>query len=197
MRSQLGRGKTAGGEQHRARGAALVEFAIVLPLLLMLAFGILTGGTAYEQKLAITHAAREGARYGASVAQDQVFTSGTWATTVQQVVVDRASGDLDLSASGQSVCVSLVEGSSGAGNGVLVVSPSSNPPTANVQSSYTTRSDGSSPCDSAETYPTTATDQGRRVQVRVSRPGKLEAVAFTVTMTLTSKATSRYEVMNS
>src|SRR5258708_38524937 len=92
-------------------GAVLVEFALVLPVLLILLYGIVTTGTVYEQKISITAAAREGARYGASLAEDQVFAGTmTWATAVQQVVISRAVGDLGVS--GATVCVSLVEGTS-------------------------------------------------------------------------------------
>lgn len=43
-------------------GAALVEFAIVVPLLLLLVFGIIEFGRAYNTQNTLTHAAREGAR---------------------------------------------------------------------------------------------------------------------------------------
>lgn len=46
----------------RDDGAAAVEFAIVLPLLLLILFGIIDFGRAYNQQLVITEAAREGAR---------------------------------------------------------------------------------------------------------------------------------------
>jgi Flp pilus assembly protein TadG len=44
------------------RGAAAVEFAFILPLLLVLAFGIFEFGRSYHAKITLTHAAREGAR---------------------------------------------------------------------------------------------------------------------------------------
>lgn len=44
------------------RGAALVEFAIVVLLLLTLVFGIIEFGLAIKDYLTISHAAREGAR---------------------------------------------------------------------------------------------------------------------------------------
>lgn len=44
------------------RGASSVEFALILPLLLLIIFGIIEFGMAYHSYLAITHAAREGAR---------------------------------------------------------------------------------------------------------------------------------------
>jgi Flp pilus assembly protein TadG len=46
----------------RDSGAALVEFAIIAPLLFMLVFGIIEFGRAYNAQNTLTHAAREGAR---------------------------------------------------------------------------------------------------------------------------------------
>jgi len=46
------------------RGAALTEFAIVLPLLLLLVFGIIEFGVLLYDKAMITNASREGARAG-------------------------------------------------------------------------------------------------------------------------------------
>src|SRR5688572_19560794 len=44
------------------RGAAMVEFALVLPVLVLLLFGIIEFTRAYNAKTTMTHAAREGAR---------------------------------------------------------------------------------------------------------------------------------------
>jgi Flp pilus assembly protein TadG len=46
----------------RTRGAAAVEFAIVLTVLLMIVFGIIDFGRAYNAKVTLAQAAREGAR---------------------------------------------------------------------------------------------------------------------------------------
>jgi Flp pilus assembly protein TadG len=45
-------------------GAAMVEFAIVLPLLLILIFGIIEFGVMFYDKAVITNASREGVRAG-------------------------------------------------------------------------------------------------------------------------------------
>lgn len=50
--------------QHE-RGASLVEFAIVLPLLLLLLFGIIEFGWLFAMNLDVKHGAREGARLAA------------------------------------------------------------------------------------------------------------------------------------
>ena len=44
------------------RGAAAVEFALVLPILLVLLFGLIDFGLAFTAKSTLTHAAREGVR---------------------------------------------------------------------------------------------------------------------------------------
>ena len=44
------------------RGAAAVEFALVLPILIVVLFGIVEFGRAYNAQITLTHAAREGAR---------------------------------------------------------------------------------------------------------------------------------------
>ncbi len=54
-----------GADGTRDRGAAAVEFALVLPLLLLLVFGIIDFGRAYMAQISLTQAAREGARLGA------------------------------------------------------------------------------------------------------------------------------------
>lgn len=46
------------------KGVAVVELAIVLPLLLLLAFGIIEGSLLLYNKQVITNASREGARAG-------------------------------------------------------------------------------------------------------------------------------------
>jgi Flp pilus assembly protein TadG len=51
-------------KSERQSGAAVVEFAIVLPILLLLLFGIIEMGFAIYDKTMITHASREGARAG-------------------------------------------------------------------------------------------------------------------------------------
>ena len=47
----------------RERGAAAVEFALVLPLLIVLLLGIIDFGLYYYNDLQLTHAARDAARY--------------------------------------------------------------------------------------------------------------------------------------
>jgi Flp pilus assembly protein TadG len=51
-------------ERRSERGAAVVEFALVLPLLLMLVLGAIDWGWYFYLREVVTNAAREGARVG-------------------------------------------------------------------------------------------------------------------------------------
>jgi Flp pilus assembly protein TadG len=82
-----------GARSRRAdEGAAAVELALVLPVLLLLVFGLIDFGRVMQQQIQLTEAVREGARVGAlngtaSDMQNQVLTTvgtGTglgWTTT--------------------------------------------------------------------------------------------------------------------
>jgi hypothetical protein len=158
------------------RGTALVEFALILPLVLMLGFGVITAGLTYNHKIEVTNAAREGARYGATLAQLQCSGSPnpcgtqTWAQVVQSVVVQRAAGDLTAA----QVCVSLVSGSPAAslGSGFAVNSPNAD---------GTCYNDGNA-------------DPGKRVQVGITKTGdRIDGIMFRIPVTLTSQATEKFE----
>src|SRR5215207_9336974 len=88
MSNQTPRGRRARGDG----GAALVEFAIIAPLVFALLFGVFTGGMALSRKNSMTNAVREGARLGATLPED-----ANWADKVQARVLDLAGGDLDAS----------------------------------------------------------------------------------------------------
>lgn len=77
--------------RHRERGSAMVETAIVLPLLLMLMVGIFEVGRAYETWQVLTNAAREGARMA-------VTPSSTVPVTTALIRQYMADGQLDKSA---------------------------------------------------------------------------------------------------
>jgi Flp pilus assembly protein TadG len=107
----------------RQRGAALVEFAILAPLLIVLLMGIIEFGWIFGQFNQIRHAAQEGARWGA-VSRPDVDASGTmdWAD-----LVARSCGAADLP-SGTTIDVSgLFTSTARGGTGSVTV-------TANIQS---------------------------------------------------------------
>ncbi len=88
---QLFRRSPAPSEADGQRGVAMVEFAIVLPLLLIILFGIVEFGLVLFNKQVITNASREGARYGI------VATNGTQRVSqadIQGIVNDYCGGKL-------------------------------------------------------------------------------------------------------
>jgi Flp pilus assembly protein TadG len=97
----------------RDRGAAAVEFALLLPVLLLIVFGIIDFGRALNAQITLTQAAREGARLDAL---------GQTTAAVQSRTIGAATG---LSLSPANVTVTTCP--KGAGQGV----------NATVQASYT------------------------------------------------------------
>ena len=53
--------------RHDSEGASAVEFALVLPVLIILLFGIMYGASLFNSQQTITQAAREGARFAATL----------------------------------------------------------------------------------------------------------------------------------
>lgn len=90
-----------GADRHgHERGAAAVEFAIVLPVLVMLLFGIIEFGAAYNRSQGLHAAAREGARLAA--------LRQTTRSQIEQRVLDALDGVVkDLT----SVTISLTPSS--------------------------------------------------------------------------------------
>lgn len=58
--------RTSSPDRRRSRGQALVEFALIVPLFAIMLFGVIDFGLAFDASIAISNAAREGARLGAT-----------------------------------------------------------------------------------------------------------------------------------
>lgn len=86
------------------RGAALIEAAIVLPILLLLTIGIWSTARAWNVNNTMEHAAREAARYGATV---DPWDGGTSPTAVLAVAnSDMSNAAIDTGA--LTNCIDLV-----------------------------------------------------------------------------------------
>ena len=158
------------GPRHRRvreRGAGFVELALAAPVLVSLLLGTVTSALALNDDLQLTHAAREGARYGAAVPAEETFSSGTWADNVRDVVVERFGDDLDPTA----VCVALVTGSG--------ATP--------ISAAHTTNSDGTG-CYLDGSGMTDA-----RVQVTISRDASIDTGFYSHDLELSSEATAMHE----
>jgi len=150
------------------RGAAVAEFALVLPFLVMIMLGTITAGIALNNDLQLHHSARDAARYGATVPEGQTFVSGNWAANVRSVALSRFGSGLDES----DVCVALVSG----------IDPTP------VSSNHTTEANDAACYDDSA-----AGISDTRVQVSVSMPAKLETGLFTADITLSADAVSMHE----
>jgi Flp pilus assembly protein TadG len=71
----MNRRRPGGGD--RDRGATAVEFALLLPVLLLLVFGLIDFGRALNAQITLTQAAREGARLAALGGQLSAVVSRT------------------------------------------------------------------------------------------------------------------------
>lgn len=84
------------------RGASLVEFALVLPILGALLLGIVTGGFALATKNSMTNAVREASRLGATLPEGAGWDP--WASAVKDRAVEVAGDDLEA----DEICVQMV-----------------------------------------------------------------------------------------
>jgi len=83
--------KLRGSRDPGDQGVAIIEFAIVAPVLILLLFGIIEAGWAFSQQLEVRHGAREGARMAA-------VNEGTL-----DDIVNATCAQMDLSTSGATV----------------------------------------------------------------------------------------------
>lgn len=94
--------------KKKERGQAMVEFVLVLPVFLLLVFGIVDFGMGFHAWLTVTNSAREGARLGAvrgssaQIVQRVQDTSDTLDAANMTVTVTNAQGD-----PGESVVVDV------------------------------------------------------------------------------------------
>ena len=75
---------TSRARGRRRKGQALVEFALALPILLLLLAGVLDVSRAYSRSGVIVSAAHQGARYGVSNPTD--------VTTIKARAIEEAAG---------------------------------------------------------------------------------------------------------
>ena len=85
---------TRAHRRHRERGAVLVEFAFVLPLLALLGFGVMEFGFAHQDKMAVQTAARTGVRVG-SAAGDTADADKSALLGVGSVLTDIGLDNVD------------------------------------------------------------------------------------------------------
>ena len=141
---------------------------------MMIVLGMVSAGVGYNRKITMTHAAREAARYGATLPVTIPGTLDLWLADVYQRVEDDATGVLDPGTPGLLICVAYVhDGGSGEDQTKSL--------TTGTGYSLGTRcfDDGSRP--------------ERRVQVRVEREHEFDALFWSHTLSIGTDAVARYE----
>lgn len=170
-------------QRETERGAALLEFVVVLPVLLAILMGIVTSGAALNRSNSINNAARESARFGATLPADNLTW---WLNKVAEVAIDSATGDLADGSPGRYVCVSYVHP-----EGKV-------PEDSSVGTDHTVRIEidhvGIKTVTTGKSCYTDGRPDGeRRVQVLLERDVDLEFMFFDSTVTLDGESTARFE----
>ena len=80
------------------RGAVIVEFALVVPFISLIVFGVIDFSRAYGQLNALDSALREGARYGSKIKNVDAYDYSTLVKTkIQEYATQYGFSGLDLS----------------------------------------------------------------------------------------------------
>lgn len=174
-------GSSPNASSSKERGAALIEMALALPILVMLLVGMVSAGIAYNHQLALTHAAREGGRYGATLPVTNFVSLDAWLDEVSSQTIADGTGTLDPGVPGRYVCVAYVYP-----DGTTAGLP-------NDRTRNKTFSGGSASYGNAECFTDGRPPSERRVQVLVGRDTEFSAVFFSSTVSLDSEAVNRFE----
>jgi Flp pilus assembly protein TadG len=170
----------------RDDGASSVEFALILPLFVMLTVGTISAGFTFHAWLNATHGAQESSRFGATLSVEAA--GGTQADWLADVA-DRAAAAAGISTGaggtepGTSVCVA-------------VVSPANIPPlnehltlTADASGTLTAGTPTAGPCEAG-------TMDGDYVQTFVSMPVDFNYVLGSTRLTVASRSVNRFEAVS-
>jgi len=159
----------------------LVEFALVMPILVMLLFGLVSAGMAWNQNLSLASAARSGARYAATLPTSATGTTmDDYLAAITQRVIDSSEGNLSSSVTSRVICVAYWH-------------PGNNDPLDQNRSRTLTNTT----VTTSSTTPCFTDNQGsadKRIQVSVQRSGTIQTGLWSQTVTLTQKVVFRYEV---
>jgi Flp pilus assembly protein TadG len=109
---------SAGFRSRSEHGAALVEFVVVMPLLVLIAFGTIEFGAAWSNKLKVETAARAGARVGSNLGNARLADWGLL-QSVRSAIQDIGMENVDY----------VVVYKASATNGAVPASCKTSPPT--------------------------------------------------------------------
>lgn len=171
------KGFSARRARRRTDGAALVEFALLMPVLFMLIFGMITGALAYDRNLAISYSAQQTARYAATLSLDAYDDTDALLDDVHDRVVATSEGTLVEGTDDREICVAIVL------------------PGVETRSRTVTTSDATPTRNGNACFDDELPDGERRVQVSLSRGDAIDLVIFgTIDVTLAKDVVARYEI---
>ncbi len=160
-------------------GASAVEFALLLPIFLMLVFGGIYGGIAIDHKIGITQAAREGARFGSTlpIPPQPGQTEADWLGQVLTATESAAYNDITPGADSSTICVAFVDPTNATNTQFVTMSSSGAPATP------------ASPC----LTPSTSLGATQFVQVDIGRDVVFDIGIARWPLRVTSSAVVQYE----
>lgn len=166
----------------REDGAAAVELAVVLPLLVMMIFGIISFGFIFHDKLSLSDGAREAARFGATLPVTNFASSGVpmeeWLDVIAARAVADATGSLDPGVPNRTICVAYVhpDGTAGVDSTKRRTEIGTSIAYANV------------PC-----FDDGRPNDERRVQVQLGRDIDFVVILASRTISLSAESVTRFE----
>ncbi len=84
--------RRAGRSRRRADGQGLVEFALILPVLMVIFMGILQMGFLLSGQIGLINSVREAARFGSTAVASDSATASTYATNICNYLTGNGGG---------------------------------------------------------------------------------------------------------
>lgn len=163
------------------RGVVLVEFALVLPVLMMLLLGMVSGASAWNQSQGLGQGGRVAARYSSTLPLPAVvnaITMSTWLDGVVDRAIAAGEGTMADGVDGRAVCVAYVDPAGTAADNTY----------SRRINAAGTRTSGVDVC-----FSDGQGDGERRVQVVMERDGFLDVGFYRQTLQLRRNVVYRYE----
>lgn len=180
----MSRGRRTQGDD----GVAIVEMALVLPILVVLMLGMFTGALAWNQSQALGQGARVAARYASTLplpvadiseGETQTGVEEAWLDELIDRTVAASEDELSADTEGRKICVAYVD-------------PAGTETDRTISRTLT----GAASYSALSTTPCFAdgqADTARRVQVLVERSGHIDTGFYRIPLTMRRTAVYRYE----
>lgn len=160
------------------RGAVVVEFALVLPVLMVLLLGMVSGATAWNQSQSLGQGARVAGRYASTLPLVAPEDMDDWLDDIADRAISSSEGNLANGTSGRTVCVAYVDPAGTAPDNTV----------SRTLDSAGVRTSGVAPC-----FSDGQSDTDVRVQVELERASYLDVGFWRQNIDLRRTVVFRYE----